>query len=103
MAIDLTTETLIPLRQAAKHRLFKAKSRNGRALDFTTLWRWALRGIRGVKLETQRVGGTLCTSESAIISFIERLSDPDAESEITPSRARKAYLKAEAELEAAGA
>ena len=41
----------------------------------TTMMRWSLRGIRGIKLETILIGGRRFTSEEAIERFIERLSD----------------------------
>jgi len=102
VTINLENETPIPLRAAARHRLFKAK--RGRALNFSTVWRWALHGCRGQRLETCRVGSTLCTSEAAIIRFIERLSDPDFPRDAaTPSQVRAEHVAAEKALEAAGA
>ena len=35
---------------------------------------WARNGIRGVRIETIRVGGTLCTSLEALQRFFDRLS-----------------------------
>ena len=40
----------------------------------STLIRWALRGVKGIKLETVVVGGRRFTSVEAIRRFIERLS-----------------------------
>jgi Protein of unknown function (DUF1580) len=74
--IDLSTETPIPLSKAIRHRLFRGVARNGRSLNFSTLYRWQEGGYHGIKLETCRVGRTLCTSSEAIERFIERLSDP---------------------------
>jgi hypothetical protein len=104
MAIDLSTERPFPLAKAAKHQLFRGKSRDGRSLNFSTVWRWALNGIRGVKLETVRVGNTLCTTEPAMQRFIERLSNPDAgDIAETPAMRRRAHEAAVKELAAAGA
>ena len=41
-----------------------------------TLYRWSAKGIRGVRLETIRVGGSLCTSVQALQRFFDRLSGP---------------------------
>jgi hypothetical protein len=103
VAIDLSSETPIPLRAAARHRLLRAKSRGGKALNFSTIWRWALHGVRGVKLETVRVGGTTCTTEQSIIRFIERLSDPGLRQDSsTPSDIQRDHVAAERRLAAAG-
>src|SRR5579871_6689371 len=84
--IDLNSETLIPLRDAPKHRLFRRKSWTGRPVTFSTVWRWATQGVRGgIRLETVRVGGSLCTSKAAIISFIEALSKSEPSAAVLAS------------------
>jgi hypothetical protein len=101
--IDLETETPIPLKQATRHRLLRAKSANGQALNFSTVWRWAMNGSRGVRLETVRIAATLCTTNEAIERFIERLSNPALPTDApTPSQANRDHRRAEAELENAG-
>ena len=40
-------------------------------------FRWAKHGLRGVRLETIRVGGTLCTSREALERFFARLAELD--------------------------
>jgi len=84
-AIDLSDEALISLKEATK---LKALCRDGRSPHVASLYRWAAPfGCRGVRLETIRVGATLCTSEQAVLRFLERLNDP---SDPTPStRARQ--------------
>jgi len=42
----------------------------------STLIRWALRGIKGCKLETVMVGGRRFTSVEAIQRFLVRLNEP---------------------------
>ena len=39
-----------------------------------TVWRWCLRGVRGVKLESLVVGGVRYTSHEAIERFLARLN-----------------------------
>ena len=40
--------------------------------DLSTIYRWAMRGIGGIKLETIKVGGVLCTSREALERFFNR-------------------------------
>lgn len=103
MAIDLSTETPIPLKVAAKNRLLRAKSRSGRGLNFSTIWRWTLRGVGGVRLEVVKVGSTTCTTEGAIVRFIERLTaGPGLPGEASlPSQIRQQHNAAERALTAA--
>lgn len=80
MAIDVFSETLMTLAQAAK-RLPKVKA--GKSPHVSTLHRWRLRGCRSrdgmvVRLETIKVGGTTCTSLQALQRFFERLSGDTA-------------------------
>lgn len=46
----------------------------GKPIDRTTLYRWALKGIQGVKLEHTKIGGRIVTSRQAINRFIEKRS-----------------------------
>jgi hypothetical protein len=70
MDIDPFSETPISFAEAAR-RL--PRLRNGRPVSPATLWRWASHGLRGVRLETVRVGGTCCTSLEALRRFFERI------------------------------
>ena len=38
----------------------------------STLWRWATRGVRSVRLETTLIGGRRYTSHEALERFIDR-------------------------------
>ena len=51
-----------------------AQARAGRPVSPATLWRWSSHGLRGVRLETVRVGGTTCTSTEALSRFFAALS-----------------------------
>jgi hypothetical protein len=66
VSIDPLSETTLPLAEAAR-RL--PRLRSGRPVHPSTLWRWACHGLRGVRLETVRVGGTACTSLEALRRF----------------------------------
>ena len=68
--IDLQQETVVPLTEAPEYLLRHA----GHKRSGATLYRWADRGLRGIRLETLQVGGTLCTSLEALQRFCQRLS-----------------------------
>jgi hypothetical protein len=79
--------------------------RSGRKPHVSCLFRWAKHGLRGVRLETIRVGGTLCTSREALERFFARLAELDhpnaTRAEIPTPRQREiaeASRKAEAAL-----
>lgn len=75
MSICIETETPIPLAQVAHLPCIpRRRGKTGR-LHPSTVWRWALKGVRGVRLEVVRVGGTLCTSTQALQRFFDRLAD----------------------------
>src|SRR5947209_6896190 len=63
---SLFDEGLISLTYAAKLPGWPNR-RAGEKPHVSTLIRWALRGVGGVKLETMRCGRTLCTSKPAIV------------------------------------
>jgi hypothetical protein len=78
VSINPLTETLITLAQAAALPWIpRRRGRSGR-LHVSTMWRWALKGIRGIKLEVVKVGGTLCTSAEALQRFFDRLANGNA-------------------------
>lgn len=71
--IDVASESLIPLRDVP--RCLPPRP-NGKHVHISAVYRWTLRGIRGVVLETIQVGGTRYTSREAIQRFSERLTGP---------------------------
>jgi hypothetical protein len=71
--IDISTKRLIPLSDCPRLR-WLPRRRRGRRPHAATFFRWAKHGLRGVRLETIRVGGTLCTTQDALRTFFERLT-----------------------------
>src|SRR5947208_2365717 len=59
--------------------------------SYCTLVRWALRGRRGIRLETVMIGGRRYTSREAIDRFISRTNEPGAvtDSAVSSQRARE--------------
>lgn len=50
--------------------------RDGNRPDLSTLWRWAMRGCRGQRLQTWFIGGRRVTTEAAVNDFLARLASP---------------------------
>jgi len=104
--IDFKTEELLTLKDAC---MILPRRRRGRKPHFATLWRWAKRGLSGVKLETLKVGGTLCTSREALQRFFDRLTEADQNpvpgrqfKMRTPAQRQRAIARAEKVLREAG-
>jgi hypothetical protein len=69
----------------------------------STVIRWALRGLRGVRLETILVGGRRYTSVEAIERFLERLNEPSIAPVPSVSRSRQEDIaRANRQLDADG-
>lgn len=70
--IDVKRENLIALSDVPA--LAWMPKPGGQPLSPQTLHMWAVRGVRGVRLEVVSVGGVRATSEAALLRFMERLS-----------------------------
>lgn len=100
--IDIRSEKLIRLVDVPGLPWLPTR-RGGATLARSTVWRWATKGINGVTLETVAIGRALCTTEAALMRFLERLAMPAATSTTsTPSQRRKAIERAETILRANG-
>lgn len=62
----ILTEDVLTLQEART----EIANVTGRRVDKTTLYRWTLRGVAGVKLEHIRLGDRILTSRQAITRFI---------------------------------
>ncbi|MHB1033724.1 MAG: DUF1580 domain-containing protein [Pirellulales bacterium] len=82
-----------------------AQSLPGRP-NISTLHRWRLRGIHGVKLETVLIGGRRFTSLEAMQRFADATTAAQAGEPVatiaTSAQRTRAIARAEAELSAAG-
>jgi hypothetical protein len=95
--IDLATESLLSITDAAK-------SLPGRP-HVSTLHRWRLRGIRGIKLETILLGGKRLTSREALQRFADRTTAAASGEPVsvrTPTQRAKAIGRAERECDRMG-
>ncbi|TWU27923.1 DUF1580 domain-containing protein [Novipirellula artificiosorum] len=64
--LRLLTEDVIPLKDVP------AELPN--RVDVSSVWRWAMRGVGGIRLETVKVGGKKLTSRQAVTRFIRATS-----------------------------
>ena len=69
--INIMTEQIVTMVQAAR---LKPAIRQGRPTNISTLYRWASRGLRGVRLEVVRLGGATYTTVEALQRFADRLT-----------------------------
>jgi hypothetical protein len=103
-----TSDRLIPLRDVPGLPWLPRRRGSQGRLAVSTVWRWALRGRNGVRLEMVRVGGCLCTTEAALMEFFRTLG-PASDSPTsrppaarTPAQRQRAAERAARELERAG-
>jgi hypothetical protein len=75
MPIDPFTETTFPLTDVPKHLPPRS---GGKRVHVATPFRWASRGVRGIRLEVVRLGGRTYTSEEALLRFFQRISTTTA-------------------------
>ena len=99
MVVDVLGEETLTLAEAAKAL---PRLRRGRKIHVSTLYRWISRGLRGVRLEAVKLGGTLVTSKEALQRFAERLSRAEGVPEAVPVRLSRRAERAEREAERRG-
>lgn len=111
LPIDVATETLLSLSQAARRF---PPYRQGRPVAVSTIWRWAFTGVlapggRRVRLEVVRLGGRWLTSVEAISRYIAAQTPSNAAAETaraagtrTPRQRQRAAEHAERELSRRG-
>ncbi|MCA9136902.1 MAG: DUF1580 domain-containing protein [Planctomycetales bacterium] len=68
IASRILTEDMLSLGQAARE--FPG------GVHPATVYRWQQRGVKGVRLETYRIGAKLVTSKQAIARFLDALQSP---------------------------
>ncbi len=71
--IDIEKETLITMNDVCL--MFPGRAASKR-ISLSTVWRWTLRGHKGVMLDSIVVGGKRYTSKQAVQRFVESLN-PD--------------------------
>jgi hypothetical protein len=74
MGIDIQQEELIRLGDVPKLKNL-TRVRGSKPIHVSCIYRWALAGKKGIRLETLKVGGTLCTSVEALQRFFDALTE----------------------------
>ena len=74
--MDIQSEHVFPLGDLPRQKCIPRR-RGGKRLHKSTGFRWVQRGLRGVRLEAIRIGGTLCTSVEAVQRFFDALTHGD--------------------------
>lgn len=101
--IDLATET--PLYLADVPAYLPKHPRSGKRVALQAIYRWARRGVGGVKLEVVVIGGTMATTVEALNRFVAECTAAKlgtAPAPRTSKQRERAIAAAERELEAAG-
>ena len=86
----------------AEHRVALIDLARQQGVSVSTVWRWTMRGLKGIRLETFTVGGRRYTSREAFDRFILRCQSPPV-----PNGARcllldREHQDAESHLESEG-
>lgn len=69
----LATERIVTFTEAPDH----LPRVGGKKIHSSAVWRWARKGIRGVRLECRRIGGRFVTSVEALERFTKALAEVD--------------------------
>ena len=64
--------------------------RFGRRPNVATIWRWAVKGVKGVRLQTISLGRYRYTTEAALERFIDQMSSATLETNATAGVSRQA-------------
>lgn len=64
--------------------------RFGRRPNVATIWRWAVKGVRGVRLQTISLGRYRYTTAGALETFIDQTSSASLETNATADVSRQA-------------
>jgi Protein of unknown function (DUF1580) len=83
--IDLAKEHVHPFAILIRQIPALQVGRLGRPTHPSTLARWASRGLRGIRLETIKVGGRTCSSSEALQRFFAALTEAGQDSPTVPS------------------
>ena len=84
--IEIGADELIPLGDVS--RLLPPR-RGGKRPSFACILKWTRQGCRGQRLETIRIGSTLCTTKTALEDFFRALTEDDKTSRMTRQSQRE--------------
>jgi hypothetical protein len=90
-AIEAGDEEAITLKSARKLPLLR---RDGKAPDISQMYRWVTHGVRGHKLETAAIGGSLVTTAAAVRRFVNAINGGGVHTLPDPIKARRNQITA---------
>jgi hypothetical protein len=102
MAVRLLTEHIILLRDVTTLPCIPRRRGKAGKLHPSTAWRWAMKGVRGIRLEVLRAGGVLCTSTEAVQRFFELLAEIPGLESAKPAEAGTDAAEVERQLDTLG-
>lgn len=85
---------LIPLSEVPRHLPKRGKKR----IHVSTVFRWAIHGVAGVKLRTVRMGRQKCTTEQWLMEFAEEIAQTEIAQTASTDEAQPPETKTEAIL-----
>lgn len=103
--IDPTKDRLFPLTKVEDECPWLPPPARGERRAMSTWRTWAAKGVRGVRLQTLKLGGVTYTSEQAVIEFMRVTASKDGDAFFnppTPAARRRQIEQAQRELSAAG-
>lgn len=71
--LDFAKDQLIPIGDV---RLYLPRTPTGRLRSTRSIYRWAQQGLRGVVLETVKIGATTYVTHSSLNTFFEKTVAP---------------------------
>ncbi len=95
--IDILNEKLIPLREVLKHLPARP---TGRRVHISAVYRWITRGLKGIHLESVKLGGTTYTSQEALQRFADYLTFT-SQSHSEPNLSQKMMFSRQKEIDKA--
>lgn len=94
--IDPHNDVLIPFSELPR----RLRKRGAKRLHLSTIYRWSNRGLRGVRLDYIKIGGSRYTSKEALSAFIDACSATEKNQAPEPLR-RKTTRQAQRQAEKA--
>ena len=97
--IDIARERLIAIHEVPA---WLPRRQNGRKVHISAVYRWVSRGIRGIKLDAVRIGGTTYSSTEALQRFADAVTQATssvASPSVTPRYREREIARAADELD----
>lgn len=74
--IEISADALISLKDAAA--FVRELTKDSHAPNRSAVWRWCVKGLKGVYMPHVRIGGKIYTTQAAVIHFINETTTASA-------------------------